>query len=162
MQIGTASATRTWSISVTQYECNYNNLAPDGCTQWHFGQSTGAISSYNYQSGSGYNLADQQQNICIRREKGNSKICYSTSTITDFEISGKTMPASGYTGTGCCGFGVDGKKSTSGYDCVMIPDASKTDGTILKARAFCGPIGLVTMKGTTAATVCCKFILPFY
>ena len=57
-----------WTIAVTQYECTYNNLAPQGCTQWYFGSSTGLIKTYNYQSGagSGLQLANQRQNICIR------------------------------------------------------------------------------------------------
>ena len=30
-------ATRAWDIKVTQYACDYINLAPSGCDQWHFG-----------------------------------------------------------------------------------------------------------------------------
>ena len=46
----------------------------------------------------------------------------------------------------------------SNYDCVQIPSASKAaDKAILPGVAgFCGINGLVTVAGTTPATVCCK------
>ncbi len=32
-------ASRSWSIKTTQYSCDYRNLAPQGCTQYFFGQA---------------------------------------------------------------------------------------------------------------------------
>ena len=61
---GTSTVTRSWSIKVTQYDCNYNNLAPKGCTQYHFGSSSGLVQTYNWDGG--HHLADQDQNICVR------------------------------------------------------------------------------------------------
>jgi hypothetical protein len=80
-------ADRSWSIRVTQYHCGYNNLAPTSCTQWFYGQDTAVVTSYNFDGD--YHLADQNQVACIRREKGNCRICYSTTAITDIQISGK-------------------------------------------------------------------------
>ena len=37
---GATVAARSWQIKVTQYSCDYPNLAPDGCVQYFFG-STG-------------------------------------------------------------------------------------------------------------------------
>ena len=34
--VGTV-ASRAWNIKVTQYSCDYINLAPSGCDQWFFG-----------------------------------------------------------------------------------------------------------------------------
>ena len=62
----TATATRSWEIRVSQFECDYNNLAPQGCTQYFYGSDSGQFQSFNYNSGSGYNLANQRQNICFR------------------------------------------------------------------------------------------------
>ena len=42
--------------------------------------------NYNYQGD--YHLANQRQNICFRRERGQCRICYSTSAAIDFQISG--------------------------------------------------------------------------
>ena len=57
-------------FQITQYDCNYDNLAPSGCTQYFFGSDTGMVQSFNYDGGSGTHLADQNQNMCIRRERG--------------------------------------------------------------------------------------------
>ncbi len=57
----------------TQYSCNYQNLAPDGCTQYFFGSATGTFESYNYNSGNGRQLANQQESFCFRRETGNCR-----------------------------------------------------------------------------------------
>ena len=51
---------------VTQYSCNYDNLAPQGCTQYYFGPDTDTVRSFNYNNGNGKHLANQDQQICIR------------------------------------------------------------------------------------------------
>ena len=63
-------------FQVTQYSCDYPNLAPDGCTQYFFGETTGTVQSYNFEGGT--HLANQNQNMCIRRERG---ICKQVDTI---------------------------------------------------------------------------------
>ena len=61
----TASPTRSFSIRVTQYSCNYNNLAPSGCDQYFFGPTaTNQIASFNFAGGR--HLANQHQTVCIR------------------------------------------------------------------------------------------------
>ena len=47
-------------------------------------------SNLNFQFilGDGYHLANQEQNICIRREKDYCEICYSTVANIDFGVSG--------------------------------------------------------------------------
>jgi len=165
-----SDGSQMWTITVSQYECGYENLAPPGCTQYYWGSNTGVIKTYNYQSGSGtgHHLADQNQVICIRRETGNSKICYTTAAAIDFEVSGKgdaiAAMVSGKV-AGCCMHGADGK-STVGYDCLLIP--SPTNLAIAGGfGAFCGGVGLVTADGakplndaTTLKTVCSKS-MPF-
>ena len=54
----------TFIFQITQYDCNYNNLAPDGCTQYFFGAVTDQVKTYNFSEGQ--HLANQDQNICIR------------------------------------------------------------------------------------------------
>ena len=56
---------------MTQYSCDYNNLAPTGCTQYYFGAQTDTVQTYNFDGGQ--HLANQNQNICVRRERGNCK-----------------------------------------------------------------------------------------
>ncbi len=94
---------------MSQYPCDYPNLAPSGCTQYFFGTQSGTIRTYNYNSGNGYQalffktilhttfklqntnlpqLANQQQQQCVRRERTYCRICYFAATITDFSVSG--------------------------------------------------------------------------
>ncbi len=65
-QLGSASttATRSWSIKVTQYSCAYDNLAPEGCTQYFFGANTDVVQTYNWDGS--HHIASQNQVICVR------------------------------------------------------------------------------------------------
>merc|ERR1712194_699149 len=124
-----ASATYAWSIKVNQYSCDYENLAPSGCAQYHFGSGgTNYVQTFNFQSGSGKHLADQKQVICVRRETGNCQVCWSADAVTDVEVSGiQSTPKGAVLGTKCCNYGADGKQivaSKGGYDCILIPGAS--------------------------------------
>ena len=56
------------SPQITQYSCTFSNLAPEGCTQYYYGSTTGSVNSFNYQSGNGAHLANQDQTICVRTE----------------------------------------------------------------------------------------------
>ena len=51
-------------FQITQYSCDYQNLAPEGCTQYYFGTNTNVVNSFNFYGGT--HLADQNQNICVR------------------------------------------------------------------------------------------------
>lgn len=94
---------------ISQYNCNYENLAPDGCTEYHFGSATGAVTTYNYNGGTGQHLANQLQTICVRyrirkgrnivsffqnlstfcrRERTNCRICWAATSPADFAVSG--------------------------------------------------------------------------
>ena len=59
---------RTWNVRVTQFKCDYENLAPSGCTQYYFNPEgdEGVVATYNYNNGNGMHLAQQQQTICVR------------------------------------------------------------------------------------------------
>lgn len=157
-QIGTSSGTanREWAIKITQFACDYHNLAPDGCLQYFYGSVSGNVQTFNFEGGT--HLGDQDQNICIRREKNMCRICWSNAP-DDFVVSHK-IASMGFVGKSslCCGYGTDGMKTT-GYDCVIIPMATlkATLGKVvsLNGDEFCGQ-NLVTVTGTTAATVCSK------
>ncbi|XP_059081956.1 uncharacterized protein LOC131879613 [Tigriopus californicus] len=136
-QFGSSSSvSRQWSIKITQYGCDYDNLAPKGCTQYHFGNSEGVLKTYNYDGG--VHLANQLQNIGIRQERGNCEICYAPILESDFQVSG-TSSESGFTGLSrCCAYGTKGN-GTTGYDCLAIPGALKQDGTSPNPGSlFCG------------------------
>lgn len=81
-----------WEIKITQLDCFSNELAPTGCTQYHFGAISGTVQSFNYVGGT--HLANQNQLICIRRELNMCRICYATAMAMNvFDISGKASTA---------------------------------------------------------------------
>merc|ERR1712012_777474 len=132
-----ATVTRQWAIKVTQFNCNYNNLPPPGCTQWYFGDTTGTIQSFNWANK--VHLANQNQLICIRRERNTCQVCYAADPASDFKVSGadnKNAEAA----MGKCGeYAADGLAATAHVDHVIIPNASKgADGAQLAISAFCG------------------------
>ena len=49
--------------------------APQGCLQYFTGD-TGTITTFNYQSGSGVLLANQEYSICVRSERTYCAVCY--------------------------------------------------------------------------------------
>jgi len=158
-QIGDVTFTRQWNIKITQYAMDFPNKAPKGCLQFHFagdGNDDGdldptVIRSFNWNGGNGRHLANQDYNICVRRESSIRRICYSqdaTSFLNDFLIStggvgdsAATNVAVGLWGkSGFCGnYGSSGKGVE--FDHLMIPRAS----------TFAIPTGLPV--GTAAAGI---------
>jgi len=161
-------AKRSWEIKIVQLSCDFSNLAPTGCTQWFYGEVEGQIQSFNFNGGQ--HLANQNQNICIRRELNNCQICYSAASMQfdlttmladDFGVQGKSGM--------CCGYGPMAM-FTGGYDCIIIPQGSRqADGADLIGSEFCGR-GLFTIAmfpSTTAATMAtfatiCSKSVPFH
>jgi len=149
----TATATRQWSIKVTQIACTDDTRAPPGCTQYHLGSTTGTIQTYNFDNGQ--HLNNQRQQICIRTEAGMCRICYWHDDVADFGTGGPSI-AMGYT-AGCCNMGTQGSK-TFGPDCVIIPGAVKTTNVVASNNnilgQFCGGTLVTIDAGAIAATVC--------
>lgn len=158
--VGATLATRSWDITVTQYECGFINSAPAGCTQYFYGNNDDIVKTFNYDGSQ--HLALQKQTICVRKERGNCQICWSAMSDTDFMVSGKGDQMKGFNKVSICGgYGSKGTL-TSGYDFVVIPGATKKSDNAVVGSQICGRSkGLITVAaGTTAASVCSKSI-PF-
>lgn len=167
----TVPASRSWSIKVTQIDCQSELRAPQGCTQYYYGGTAGSVETYNYNSGTGLHLANQNQNICVRQERGYCRICWYAADPTDFDVSGLSNLAVGAAGQAamCCSYGADGK-GVNGYDCLIIPGAKwKTSSADFKNNAgaavvnidrFCGHseglVGTKTGADGVTGTVCTK------
>ncbi|XP_059097249.1 uncharacterized protein LOC131891638 [Tigriopus californicus] len=161
--IVTTLAQRRWSIKTTQYACNYPNLAPKGCTQYHFSLiGTGTVQTFNFDGGQ--HLASQDHTICVRRENGNCRICWTAASVSDFMTSG--MSQKGYAKSSeCCGYGATG--AGTNFDCVQIPGAlDQTMTSNLGAfTQFCGrSVGLVAASSALtvgASKTICSDRMPF-
>ncbi|XP_059097989.1 uncharacterized protein LOC131892220 [Tigriopus californicus] len=156
MGMGTAMAMRMWKIKVSQISCQSELLAPQGCTQYITNPlGMGMVQTFNFNGGQ--HLANQNQNICIRREGVNCRLCFSSVAATDFAVSGLSTKTMGST-KGCCGYGATGT-GVNGKDCVTIPGAKNAAGLFVSPK-FCGRGGLVTVDMMAAASVCTTTI-PF-
>ena len=154
-------ATRSFNIKITQYSCDYNNLAPTGCDQYHFASGgTNYVYAFNQQGGR--HLADQKQTVCVRRESGMCRICWSADAAADVDLSTDANIAAGFVkGELCCAYDVDGlgHNNKGPYDCLMIPGARKASDSALKPASICGnKAGLVSASGAISVTLCCKFL----
>lgn len=163
---GITLATRSWNIKISQISCFSQWLAPQGCTQYFTGTS-GYIYSYNYNPttpSSSVQLANQQQSICFRRERGYCRLCVTPTSMTntlDFAVS--SMASIGLWTTQCCGYGAGVLTAVAGmskgFDCLVIPGAMLPAGAIFANNHFCGG-ALGTAAINTASTVCTS-LQPF-
>merc|ERR1712223_1812745 len=174
--IGSSSA--SWNIQVQTFDNDFENKAPTGCTQYYYGETTQGFKTFNYANG--VHLANQNQRICFRQEKGKTKMCYSTADPADFSVNVITKSAGGVGFTNknaehCCGYGA---KGDTPYDCLQIPGAETENGNCVHSKAvaggvsycvegaFCGSWGLAatnsqkTTKTDIPRTICSKRV-PF-
>jgi len=62
-----------------------------------------------------------------------------------------------YQNSKCCGYGMQGQDSMTGFDCLIIPNAVKAGGTTqLIGNQFCGKFLVTASNQATAKTVCSK------
>jgi len=100
-----ASYSRSFSIKVTQIECDSLSKAANGCLQYYQGVS-GTMFSFNYNGGSGLQLSNTDYSMCVRMERNFCGIEYTACTDTinpspqSFSVSGSSNTGS-QVGTGC-------------------------------------------------------------
>lgn len=150
----TTKVTPKWDFTIYQYECGFINSAPPGCLQYFYGPLTGKIKSFNYDSAT-VHLADQNQKICIRRERDYCWGCFHTDGITiTFQVGGANAIGNSFTFPGQpCGYNGEitnniGNTSNMApsYDCVIIPGAFAIGTVVLSA-------GTVTAANTTPVNI---------
>lgn len=91
----TTSTSRTWEVKATQIPCGSISKPPDGCLQYHIGQ-TGRFQTFNFlESSSPQHLASQSYSICVRQEADACCVAYelcgdSNSFTIDAAIASKS------------------------------------------------------------------------
>jgi len=99
------SFSRSFSVKVTQIECDSLAKAADGCLQYFTGVS-GQMFSFNYNDAAGLQLSNTDYSMCVRMERNFCGIQYTACPDTintapqSFSISGGTNTGS-QVGTGC-------------------------------------------------------------
>jgi len=142
------SFSRSFSIKVTQIECNSLAKASDGCLQYFTGVS-GQMFSFNYNDGSGLQLSNTDYSICVRMDRNFCGIQYTACPDT------VNTPAMSFSITG--GTPADGSKvgTTCATDWITIPCATNTNDPFTQTGtpAVCVDriCGMVFNSATTAS-----------
>jgi len=177
--IGTATATRSLDIMVTQYRCGEEAGGPEGCLQYHT-SSTGKIRSFNFPDQANNaavaagvtHLSSQDYDICIRRPAGATHICYTQCT----NVAGAS--AANMAATAQASFGVSvspdaAAKSNAGptlcnADYLVIPggdtlaNAATTPAPLANLNRFCGrELNPTAMVANANVVSVCTAVLPF-
>jgi hypothetical protein len=135
-----ASTSSAFTMKVTQVECSSKTKAPSGCTQY-FTSDTGTIETYNYNSGGGVLLANQDYSACIRAGRTYCSICYYSSSFKMSVPNG--IAAIGELGvdTNCGAAGLTAPFANGGaFDHIVIPGGQCNNNvaiTVLNDR-YCG------------------------
>lgn len=166
--IGSSGATtRSLSVKVAQVECTSKSRAPNGCLQY-FTAAADTIQSFNYQSGDGVHLADQDYTTCIRSARTTCAICYYVADIaTDFKLSTPTNSAANGGHDIECGLGaVDTNLGAEDYIFIQDGWCAPVNGAAsasMPTDRFCGQMfecaatvaaGAAPTPGTPQGTVC--------
>lgn len=162
------ATTSAFTIKVTQVPCNSKTKAPQGCLQYFTG-NTGTITTYNYNSGGGVLLTNQDYSICVRAERTYCAICYWSTAFT------MSVPDGDPTTSGLdtlCGYPAINPAMTKGggFDYIFIADGqcdspSPSTGTVLGTMEtndrYCGlelrclsAVPATAVTGTAGQTVC--------
>jgi len=127
----TGATARKWKMKVSMVECDSLQKPPQGCLQYHTG-NTGSVRSFNYQDSTAYNhLQSHSYNVCIRQEKGYCRIGWKQDdgTKDSFKMGRGTGAYNSLNSGGC--------EATGQADYVVIPNGS--DGGL--TDAYCEAAG---------------------
>jgi len=81
LTLDAATDRRTFETKISQIPCSSKMRPPDGCLQWFTG-TDGQLTSFNFAANTGH-LAQQNYNMCIRREAGFCCVKYGLCTDAD-------------------------------------------------------------------------------
>jgi len=171
--IGSNTFTRSWDITVTQFECGDEMGGPANCLQY-FTSATGTIRSFNFPvvaagtaiDASVVHLKNQHYKACIRKPAGMNRICYPPCTSVD--------PTTGQSSFGVSASPNAAAKSENAAGCTTDwigiqggdTNANAAAGTLSIVNRFCGR-ELLPARDTawsaaiTSTTAVCSANVPF-
>jgi len=138
-------ATRSFEIKVTQFTCDSEMRPPEGCLQYHMGIA-GSLQTFNFDNDD-VHLADQQYNICIRKEMGFCCIEYSVCDAVANQGLPYSLSLADAAGDGTGAIGILGGGCTQDY--ITIEGGSEVCGSPIFYSKFCGDV-LSTYTGGAA------------
>jgi len=168
----TTATTSAFTIKITQIKCNAKNKAPEGCLQY-LTASSGSFSTYNYNSGNGPHLANQDYCYCIRAERTACTICYSALSPGLGIGRGGTQLLDTWCGyeAGVSIGGATADTDWSSFDHVVIPNSqcpvTTAAGTAIPSvDRYCGTtfscaVAPVSNPTTAASNTVCTSTKPF-
>lgn len=163
------TTSRSWAIHVKQYTCGDTNAGPTGCLQYHTG-TAGDIATFNWDlSGTTTaifatttHLANQNYDICFRREEGYCRQCYSPKFSTSFGVGLTATDAMSGAGVSCYNPNTDYIEipgAQEGSVSTATSEFTVKDATTFGDSRICGQIFTSIDNSATEVTVCSKLIL---
>jgi hypothetical protein len=174
---GGTTATRQYNIKILQYDCRNEMGGPSGCLQF-FTNDMGTFSSFNYvtpatpEADDTAHLANQNYNICIRKNNGKCRICYVPSIVgaiagtnpSSFGLSIGMTAMKGDVGTMCTTDFLEILGLASEADSVIAITAATAAARTLNQGKICGmafdAAGSTAAIANTPVSVCTS-TLPF-
>ena len=168
------TTSRTWAIHVKQYTCGDTNAGPTGCLQYHTG-TAGSFATFNFDlaatAASSFasitHLANQDYNICFRREENYCRTCFWPKIAYSFGLTTETTAGMARAGPDCY--------TPDIADYIEIPGAQEgsvstatsefttKDGATLGSSRMCGQLfSNIDATGAAAVTICSKYLSGFF
>ena len=160
---------RQWEIHATQYLCGDTMAGPTGCLQYHTGLQ-GDVATFNWDLSGTTNaifattthLANQDYDICFRREENYCRTCFSPKFTNSFGISIAGTAVNSASGVACDGSTL-GKRDFIEIAGAQVSTMSSTTSEFTTKAAtigwdrMCGVIFNTLDTQTASATVCSKY-----
>ena len=160
---------RQWTIHATQYLCGDTMAGPTGCLQYHTGLQ-GDVATFNWDLAGTTNaifattthLANQDYDICFRREENYCRTCFSPKFTNSFGISIAGTAVNSASGVACDGSTL-GKRDYIEIAGAQVSTMSTTTSEFTTKAAtigwdrMCGVIFNTLDTQTASATVCSKY-----
>jgi len=127
------SFSRTFSVKISQIECDSLAKAADGCLQYYTGVA-GTVESFNYNNAAGLQLSDTDYSVCVRMERNFCGIQYAA-CADNTQPSTPTSPTSPAASLVPRSFSISGTAGSTGSlvgtqcttDWLTIPCATNTN-----------------------------------
>jgi len=149
---GDAGQTRSYNIKVLQYaRSDVDGGGRPGCLQWFTG-NTGTVSTFGWTGVTSTHLANQDYNVCVRKNVGNCFICWAATTTGSATASGSFGLSNGGSAAIAAKSGTGAACATSGTAAMLAANNPIDSGDFVFIQGGVAVTGAATTASATTAT----------
>jgi len=148
---GLDAVSRAYTIHVTQYDRTNEMGGPKGCLQFYTGLE-GTVSTFNWQTPTtSTHLANQNYDVCVRKQIDRCVICWEPSTLGDFGTVA-VPPAAAATGVMAVGsFGISSSPAAAAMSSsIVAPGIAGCAASTGGVAGVTGSNDFITIQGGVA------------